>query len=262
MSHQCPQIGASPAKAEAGQTPVRFMIVAQARSGSTLLREALNDESDITCHGDVFSRVWIDRLVPRPNTRRPTPDQIRAQLPARDADPLRFMAEYVMPFTGAAVGFKIIYDDFVDNRFLHPLSSYARQNRMRIVHLRRLNPVAALASRTRMSRFGIAHSDMAQRPGTRPPPEKILIKPNELARYIERQKMLAQRIDAIFPDALQARYETLRDDYPRILAHLGLPDGRPFHAPLRKMAPRHMRDIIQNYDEIGQYDQPEQPNWQ
>ena len=103
---------------------------------------------------------------------------------------------------------------------------------------------------------------MAQRPGTRPPPEKILIKPNELARYIERQKMLAQRIDAIFPDALQARYETLRDDYPRILAHLGLPDGRPFHAPLRKMAPRHMRDIIQNYDEIGQYDQPEQPNWQ
>lgn len=262
MSQPCQQIGAAPPKAEAGRVPVRFMIVAQARSGSTLLRELLNGQHDITCHGEVFSRVWIDRLVPHPGSPRPTPDQIRAHLPARDADPLHFMTEYVMSFASAAVGFKIIYDDFIDDRFLLPLISYAKQNQLRIVHLRRLNPVAALASRTRMSRFGIAHSDMAQRPNTRPPPEKILIKPNELARYIARQGMLAQRIDAIFPDALQARYETLREDYPRILAHFGLPCDRPFHAPLRKLAPRQMHEIIQNYDEIGQYDQPEQPIWQ
>ena len=96
------------------QADTRFMIVAQARSGSTLLREALNAEPDIVCHGETFSRVWIDRIVPRPGEEAPTPDEIRAMLPGRDTDPLQFMAERVMPFPGKVTGFKIIYDDFID----------------------------------------------------------------------------------------------------------------------------------------------------
>lgn len=243
------------------QAETRFMIVAQARSGSTVLREALNAEPDIICHGEAFSRVWIDRLVPRPGSAALDGTQIRALLPGRDADPLRFMADYVMPFPGMVTGFKIIYDDLIDPRFLDKLTGYARQNGLRIIHLRRLNPVAALASRTRMSRFGLAHSDMARRRPDAPAPEAFAIPLPELQQYIRRQQALADRVDGLFPDALQIRYESLGADYPRVLAHLGLSGERPFIAPLRKMAPQDLASVIQNYDEIRDYDRPAQPLW-
>ena len=243
------------------QADTRFMIVAQARSGSTLLREALNAEPDIVCHGEAFSRVWIDRMVPRPDQDVLTADQIRAMLPCRDADPLQFMAERVMPFPGMVTGFKIIYDDFIDPRFQDKLTGYAHQNGLRIIHLRRLNPVAALASRTRMFRFGLGHSDRPQRKADAAEAEKITIPPRELDQYMRRQNRLAEQIDGLFPDAFQARYETLGTDYPHILAHLGLPGARHFIAPLSKMAPPSLANVIENYDEIASYDTPAQPLW-
>ena len=145
------------------QQAPRFMIIAQARSGSTFLREVLNAQPDITCHGEVFSRIWIDRLHPRPDIAPLDADQIRALLPLRDADPLAFMAEHIMAFPGSATGFKIIYDDFIDARFRDKLTAHALENDFEIIHLRRNNHLAAFVSRARMTRFGIGHSDRPQR---------------------------------------------------------------------------------------------------
>ena len=240
----------------------RFMIVAQARSGSTFLREALNDQPDITCHGEVFSRVWIDRLVTRPGMLPPTSSQTRAMLPRRDADPLAFMAEQIMAFPTRATGFKIVYDDFIDDRFHEPLTRFGRDKGVKVIHLRRLNPLAALVSRTRMFRFGLSHSDKPRRTdGGREAPRKITIPPAEVERYARRQNMLAAGVDERFPDALQLRYETLHEDFPAIFTHLGLPADREFGAGLRKMTPTSLSDVIENYHELAQYDRPEQPVW-
>lgn len=243
------------------QQAPRFMIIAQARSGSTFLREVLNAQPDITCHGEVFSRIWIDRLHPRPDIAPLDADQIRALLPLRDADPLAFMAKHIMAFPGSATGFKIIYDDFIDARFRDKLTAHALENDFEIIHLRRNNHLAAFVSRARMTRFGIGHSDRPQRRAEAEPPTRITVDEAELKRYITRQAFLADQVDQLFPDALQVRYETLRDDFPRILSRLGLPGGREFAGPLRKMAPENLAEVIENYDQLRQYDSPSQPLW-
>ena len=48
---------------------VKFCIISQARSGSTLLREALHSHPDIVCHGEVLSRSWINKLIPKEGER-------------------------------------------------------------------------------------------------------------------------------------------------------------------------------------------------
>lgn len=47
---------------------VKFCVISQARSGSTLLREALHSHPDIVCHGEVLSRVWINKLILKDGT--------------------------------------------------------------------------------------------------------------------------------------------------------------------------------------------------
>lgn len=249
------------ARTWADKVETRFMVVAQARSGSTFLCELLNRQRDVTCHGEVFSRIWIDRLQAQSGQPPLKSDQLRALLPLRDADPLRFMQTYVMAFPGSVTGFKIVYDDFLDQRFCQELTFYARRERLRIIHLRRLNDLAALVSRNRMSRFGIRHSDRPTGTKSCEKAPKISVPPSELARYAKRQASLAAQIDGLFPDALQVRYENLNRDFPRILDHLGLSSSRPFVAPLRKLAPVNLADVVENYAELAGYDRPEQPNW-
>ena len=241
--------------------PRNFMIIAQARSGSTFLTELLNRQDDITCHGEVFSRVWIDRLVPPPGRQPLSTACIREMLPSRNSDPQGFMSNHVMRFPSQATGFKIIYDDFIDPRFQDALIRYAKANEVRIVHLRRRNHLAAFVSRARMSRFGIRHSDRPLGKNGDVQTGRIKVCSRELKRYTARQSALAAHIDATFPHALQLTYESLRDDFPRLLNHLAVDPDRPFYAPLRKLAPPDLSEVIENYAELRVFDRPPQPVW-
>ncbi|SDE42141.1 hypothetical protein SAMN05421538_106192 [Paracoccus isoporae] len=237
------------------------MILAQARSGSTFLREALNDQPEIVCHGEVFSRVWISRMEPQAGAEPAPAEEIRRIMPERDADPLRFLQDHIYAFPGQITGFKVIYEDFFHDGLSEILADHARTRGLRIYHLRRLNPVAALASRMRMARYQLSHSDA---PGAQQDPNtvgKLKMEPAALARYTSWQNDLASRVDALFPDAMQIRYETLAQDFPRILADLGLPDRRAFGSALRKMTPQNLEDAIENYGDVAAYDHPAQPIW-
>lgn len=242
-------------------TPARFMIIAQARSGSTFLRELLNAQPGVVCHGEVFSRVWIDRMVPRPGHEALTEQEIRALLPRRDADPVGVMNEYFLDFPGQVAGFKVIYEDFLDPRFDEALTLFARQSGMKIIHLWRQNRLAGLVSRLRMSRFGLRHSDVPRHEDGTETPRLITVDRAELDRYVRHHDLQAQRIDERFPDALQVRYETLRDDFPRIMAHIGLPGQGNFASPLRKLAAQDLSEIIENHAELREFDYPPQPVW-
>ncbi|WBU59760.1 hypothetical protein [Paracoccus albus] len=166
-----------------------------------------------------------------------------------------------MTFPSRTTGFKIIYDDFIDPRFQDALIAYANENEVRTIHLRRLNHLAAFASRARMTRFGIRHSDRPFGKNGEVQTGSIKVCPRELKRYIARQSVLAAHIDATFPDALQLEYENLREDFPLLLDHLAIDPSRPFHAPLRKLAPPDLSDVIENYAELREFDHPAQPAW-
>lgn len=261
MTGQIPQQAAETGKSVPDPAPRRFMILAQARSGSTFLREALNLQPEIVCHGEVFSRVWISRLEPAAGDIPASADDIRRIMPERDADPLRFLDQRVFVFPGQSTGFKIIYEDFFHDGLAETLAAHARQQAFRIYHLRRLNPVAALASRMRMARYKLSHSDA---PGAQHDPEavgKLTMSPVALDRYIAWQDGLAASVDGLFPDAMQIRYETLAQDFQRMLADLGISGTRPFGSALRKMTPQNLADVIENYDDVALRDHPAQPIW-
>lgn len=241
--------------------PARFMIVAQARSGSTFLRETLNAQPDVTCHGEILSRAWINKLVPAHDSKPRTREQTADMQTARDDDPIGFLQTHVLDFPAQTVGFKIIYEDFFHLGLDRMLQPWATENGVRVIHLRRLNPVAAFASRLRMQKYRISHSDAAGRPDGGSSAQKVHITPDDLSQFIDRQTRQGAQVDALFPAALRIEYENLAADYPLILSHLGLDGDRAFASPLRKMTPLSLADVIENYPEIADFDHPEQPVW-
>ncbi|MDO5604926.1 MAG: glycosyltransferase [Paracoccus sp. (in: a-proteobacteria)] len=244
------------------QAPREFVIIAQARSGSTFLRKALNAQHDITCHGEVLSHAWIEGLEPRPGEHPLDAETIRAMMPGRDADVTGFLRDHVMVFGQQITGFKIVYGNFFDPSLHEELLGLIRARGMAVIHLRRQNQLAALASTMRMQQFGLNHSHVLAPAEDRPPVEKLHIPIERIEGYIRRQAGLADRVDALFPDAVQASYETLHEDFPRILGHLGIDEPRDFDAGLDKLAPTDLSEAIGNYAELAEYDVAAQPLWQ
>ncbi|WBU63238.1 hypothetical protein [Paracoccus aerodenitrificans] len=241
--------------------PGHFVIIAQARSGSSFLRESLNAQPEITCHGEVLSRKWIGKLLPRPGQPAYTRSRIEELLPLRDADTLNFLDQYVLTSPDEITGFKIIYEDLLLTGLADRLECLVRSRGMTVFHLRRRNHLAAYLSRLRMAKHGVSHSTVPETQENRAPGRKLHIEPGKLSSFIETQTNYATTIDRIFPDSVQLSYETLQRDFPGILNRLGLPPAREFSSDLRKLAPTSLRDIIENYDDVAAYDSHEQPVW-
>lgn len=231
----------------------RFVIIAQARSGSTLLRYALHAHPDVVCHGEVLSPAWINRLVPR--GQKATDQTPRAEVERLMVDRARdingFMQRHVYGgFSGRTVGFKIVYADLFKPRPLaHAALAYLIARPMTVIHLYRANTLAAFVSRQRMKEFGVSHSNEG---AWRDLPYLIIAR-DELVEYAAEQASFRARTDALFPHALKVRYEDLRDTFPAILRHLGVSPA-PFVEGLQKLAPDDLRDVVANYDEVSDFD--------
>ena len=95
---------------------VRFVIIAQARSGSTLLRLALHAHPDVVCHGEVLSAAWMNRLVPQGQKAvdQSPKDQILRLWDERENDPGQFLERWVYSgFSQSCIGFKVVYGDLL-----------------------------------------------------------------------------------------------------------------------------------------------------
>lgn len=240
---------------------VRFVIIAQARSGSTLLRHALNAHPDITCHGEILSRAWINGLIPphaqtsddvrRHKTARQT---VLEMMPERNQDPASFIREHVFDIAVKPItGFKIVYEDlFHDSDYARQVLTFLRQSKPVIIHLTRLNPLAAFASRKRMTELRIRHSDVSDPSAEQP---RIDTKRTDIVSFILRQTALRAQVDNIFPLAIHLSYEHLRQQFPNLLARLGATPA-PFTEKLRKLGSPDLRDLINNYDAVADLDAP------
>lgn len=91
-----------------------FVIICQARSGSTMLGSALGRHPQVLMHGEVFGAhhfplnfYGVDETLPWP-----TPIEIVLKR-ARDRDPINFLEEFIFADTGRTrVGFKFKYEEF------------------------------------------------------------------------------------------------------------------------------------------------------
>ena len=232
----------------------KFCIIAQARSGSTLLRHALNSHPQICCHGEVLSRKWINGLIPKDDlsaekSRKPIVEKL---LEHRNSDISAFLDHNIYSLHAPCVGFKIVYEDLYMSDTSSEIIDYLRLNNILIIHLTRLNLLRAYASRVRMAKFGVTHSDVGS---TKNNTEPIRIESQKFHNYSSNQHNYRNLTDSLFRKNIvtRPRYEWIEEDYHEILDKLGM-QSSPMQKKLSKVGAHNFADLVSNYDAIKQYD--------
>ena len=232
----------------------KFCVIAQARSGSTLLRHALNAHPEICCHGEVLSRQWINGLVPIDNPtidRSPKP-VVERLLAARDDDIGHFLDKHVYAIDMPCVGFKIVYEDLFKSDASEQIFDYLHQNHIHIIHLVRLNKFRAYVSLVRMSKFGVTHSDSHKESKDIHP---IEIEEQKFLAYKQRQGKYESDIDTLFSNQLVSKihYEDIEAGYEIALERIGL-QPHQMEQRLTKVGVVNLNEYILNYEKLVKFD--------
>ena len=233
---------------------VKFVVIAQARSGSTLLQSALHAHQDIVCHGEVLSRQWINGLVPQHDAskERSSKKTVSRLLKLRDANVEEFLDQHIYNFPSQATGFKLVYEDLFLADWYSQLIEYFKRKDILVFHLVRLNALAALVSRRRMAKFGLTHSNSPKykRQDTH---RRVGVRPVEIQRYIALQTLYSNRISLHFPRSTPLFYEHISLGYEKILESMGI-EFAPMKNLLTKLNTRTLEETIINYDDVKEYD--------
>lgn len=257
-----------------------FCIIAQARSGSTLLRHAFNEHPNAICHGEVLSRICVDGLQCKKQTLFSNIQQlglsfgvqqwingkqsgdnlselkakvgVKSFLRKRDANVARYLESCVYNIDSTCIGFKVVYEDLFYSRASKEIFDFLKDRNIAVVHLTRKNILRAFVSRMRMGKFGITHSSHKNSSKT---PDSVSIDPNKLRNYQMKQQQFSQSIIDRLGDQIvvEAFYEQLEEGYHQTIRALGLDE----YDMVRKLEPvgiRALDEYITNYEEVAEFD--------
>jgi len=115
--------------------PNRFLIVAQARSGSTLLRTTLNSQKSVCCHGELFG---FKRVL---GYALPTENSSKTLFKLRETNHIDFLKEMVFPNNKnfKAIGFKLLHDHIEYPPFAGLIEVLRQDKNLKIIFLEREN---------------------------------------------------------------------------------------------------------------------------
>jgi len=123
-----------------------FVVVAPARSGTTMLVRALDSHPDICCHGEVLGRhrVWAFSQKARQPVMPKSAHMSQAEywqslLNLREKDHVAFYRECLFSpkITQRAVGFKFLYPQMLDLHFADVVEQICADTSVGIIYLRR-----------------------------------------------------------------------------------------------------------------------------
>lgn len=226
-------------------TPVPFAIVADIRTGSTLLAASLNRHPQVRCYGELFHSEDL------PDNCIEGFDRSRA--------PARAILEHAMQAPGVrACGFKAMI--FLplpgSRRWVDAWRRLREVPGLRVIFLTRRDRLAQYASLEVVRHTGVFHpydNDRVYRPENRP---VITIDPDELRSWMrERDAQMRRRREILHGvPALDLEYETLTERWQRsttcIQRFLGV-DVQPLEQKKKKQEPRPLNEVISNYDELA-----------
>ena len=239
---------------------IRFAVLGEARSGTTLLDTLINSHPDAVCCGEILNDVDIaeGRPIRWPHRLRPFADELDVDWEElRGRDPVAFLTAIGELGDRAgcrAVGFKLLYGHAWERQFV--FEWLASIQTFRWIHVVRRNHLRRFLSLCRAQRSGRwtkqAGASGATEPDRMAP---IHMDWDECVESFESRRGMEQFArDGLAGSAvLDLEFETMTADVPataaRLLDFLGLPD-RPLATSLRRQATDSLRDAIANYDEL------------
>lgn len=225
---------------------VRFVIVASARTGSTLVTRSLNQHGAVVTYGEIMR---APELFP---ARFP---ELGNSAKLFSADPVRFLEERIYrkyPDAIQAVGFKIFYSHAPrDTAWGRAVWDYlVGQPTLRVIHLRRRNLLAAHVSRKKAAAADewIKYSGASQGGG-------VTLDFEETRTRFEQAQAWEREYAALFAGHpfMDLVYEDVAADYTgemgQVQAFLGLPP-RDVPPATKKRPPQPLAEQIANYDEL------------
>ena len=259
----------------------RFVILGHARTGSTLLAQAINSHPRIMCFGEVFN--WVHHYVDF--ALDGYDDSNIDDFNLRKNDPAAFLQNRIFcqpPGMTSAVGFKLHYFHCSPPwGFTTLLDHLAQDKGIRILHLQRRNMLRSLASEKiaaatgdysrirlvtrlrsipkafvhparalRRARTLVAQNVLRDRG-----PRRVMLSVEECRAYFEETRSAVKQHDGLFRehDKLSLFYEEIlstRDStFARAQSFLGV-EPLVLAVALTKQSPDDLRTILENYDEL------------
>ncbi len=231
----------------------RFVIFSQARPGSTMLALSLNSHQHVVCHGEVLSRVGIERLGSPEKLIYTLKGKLRklfgaSLLRERDADPIRFLEEHVWPIEAKHVGFKMVLEDIFLSPHKETYLDYFSNEEILPVILYREDQLAVYASCELLAQNRVRYSFADEE--TEPDTRQFVVDPKQLERFRSGQLTKLNNLKDRFPSAYIMRYERMREEYSGLIDYLGIGGDPRLKQLTRKTAPADLAEIIANYGDV------------
>ena len=222
-----------------------FVIVADLRTGSTLLHSTLDMHPQIRCYGELFHSQDL-------------PDN---QIPGHDRYALSGRALIHQALTASearAVGFRamIFLPDSAQPQWSDAWESLRELEDLRVVYLQREDRLAQYASLLVAQTTGVYHPFSSDadvlRPENRP---TVTIDPGEFKAWIrQRDELFARRKHQLAGKrSFEVRYEQLTEAWDRtmtdIQSFLGV-DHTPLSPAKQKQESRPLHEVIMNYEQL------------
>lgn len=220
-----------------------FVIVADLRTGSTLLATSLDRHPQIRCYGELFHSEDL-------------PDTRIEGLDRRNASAEKILRHAFDGNGSRACGFKSMTFLPIDPRWRDAWERLCAVPGLRVLWLTRCDRLAQYASLEVARHTGVFHpddDDGLYRPENRP---SITIDAAAFRAWVkEREALLGRRrseLDGL--PALELDYETLTADWPqstaRVQEFLGV-EMTPIRQLKNKQERRPLAEVIANYDELA-----------
>ncbi len=229
-----------------------FVVLSTQRSGSTLLRTALDSHPEISCRGELFLPSHSQGDSFRDFVSEKKLSQISELFHRRRLVYSYLDRVYDDTLVGAR-GFKIMYGQMGYRPYRFPMVfDYIRDYGVRIIHLVRENTLDTCISRqfARTSKTYHAVEQYQPRPQTVNIPTLIL----EMKK-VEREKIRWRSavkglpcLDQTYEDFINSRSESSR----RILEFLGVESAIELVSPLKRLSGAHLNERVLNYEEMVQ----------
>ncbi|HET6628896.1 MAG TPA: sulfotransferase [Woeseiaceae bacterium] len=225
--------------------PKPFAIVADLRTGSTLLATSLDEHPQIRCYGELFhSKELPDNRIEGFDRLGASAEAIlERSMQARGVEACGFKAMIFLPLPSTT-------------HWADAWSRIRELPELRVIWLTRRDRLAQYASAEVVRHTGVFHphdNDRVYRPEHRP---VIRIDPDEFRSWVrERDAQLRRRREMLHGvPALDLDYETLTGDWERSTACIQRfleVDVEPLVQQKKKQERRPLADVIANYAELA-----------